>query len=304
MHNSQVYVNLYPQNKSIRTDLILLFGIGLAVASTAALVLTLQSLVTGIEAKVIACLAGIALEGCLFLFASHHNYRVRLFSGVLLVLSVAMTTLFIENTWQTQQTEHVEQQHVRIQQSVQSQQIQYEIQELNTQIAGLLATAQTDSEAGYRDRSLSTQQTIQQLQDKRSALQNQLIAVPDVAPTQTHVLNQYPLLRLVLFSLIALVIDLGAMIALSQPRPVTMNTTTSNQQDRPTPKKFVPELVPVDPDYQKVVQAITTGDVPPSKNQVRKQLNIGATKVADYFSRMMDDGIVRQDDKGWYQLAV
>ena len=302
MHNTELYGNLYPQNKTIRTDLIILLGVCLALASTSALVITLQTLVIGLPAKIIACLAGVALQGCLYLFANHAHYRVRLFSGVLLLLSVSMTTLFIENTWQLQQQRNDDERALQQSGSVQAQQIYYEIAELNNQIAGLLKTAETDSATGYRDRSLTTQQTIQALQDKRTQLQTDLNTLPALVHHQPTILEQYTGLRLGLFALIAVLIDLAAMIALAQPRPE--KTKIQTEQTPPTKKQFIPEVVPVDPDYQNVVQAITSGHVPPSKNQVRKQLNIGAGKVADYFARMKEEGIVFQDNKGWYQLAV
>lgn len=310
MHNHELYSNSLVKNKSIRTDLVLLLGGCLALASTAALVITLQTLVIGTAAKVIACLAGIALQGCLYLFAAHASYRVRLFSWVLLFLSVAMTTLFIENTWQSQQqlkNESVTRQHNN---SVQAQQIRYEIGELNNQIASLLQTAQTDSDNGFRERSLATQKTIEALQAKRSQLSTNSLQLPTAITATPTVLEQSTGLRLSLFALIAVLIDLAAMIALSQPQsqPRPEKDKIQPEQDRPIKQPFVPELVtenlPVDPDYQKVVQAIQLGNVPPSKNQVRKQLNIGAGKVADYFSRMKQEGIVFQDNKGWYQLAV
>lgn len=310
MHNHELYSNSPVKNKSIRTDLVLLLGGCLALASTAALVITLQTLVVGTAAKVIACLAGIALQGCLYLFAAHASYRVRLFSGVLLLLSVSMTTLFIENTWQSQQqlkNESATRQHNN---SVQAQQIRYEINELNNQIASLLKTAQTDSDNGFRERSLATQKTIEALQKQRSQLSTNSLQLPTAITATPTVLEQSTGLRLSLFALIAVLIDLAAMIALSQtqpqPQPRPEKDKIQPEQDRPTKQPFVPELVTeaVDPDYQKVVQAITAGNVPPSKNQVRKQLNIGAGKVADYFSRMKQEGIVFQDNKGWYQLAV
>lgn len=302
MHNSELYVNLYTKDKNIRNDLIILLGICLALASTSALVITLQTLVIGLPAKVIACLAGMALQGCLYLFASHAHYRVRLFSGVLLLFSVSMTTLFIENTWQSQQQSNNEQRVLQQSGSVQAQQIHYEIAELNKQIANLLKTAEIDSTTGYRNRSLTTQQTVQALQDKRTQLQTNLNNLPALVYYQPTVLEQYTGLRLGLFALIAILIDFAAMIAFSQPRPA--KTKIQTEQTPPTKKQFIPEVVPVDIDYQNVVQAITSGNVPPSKNQVRKQLNIGAGKVADYFSRMKEEGIVLQDSKGWYQLAV
>ena len=302
MHNSELYVNLYTKDKNIRNDLIILLGICLALASTSALVITLQTLVIGLPAKVIACLAGMALQGCLYLFASHAHYRVRLFSGVLLLFSVSMTTLFIENTWQSQQQSNNEQRVLQQSGSVQAQQIHYEIAELNKQIANLLKTAEIDSTTGYRNRSLTTQQTVQALQDKRTQLQTNLNNLPALVHYQPTVLEQYTGLRLSLFALIAILIDFAAMIAFSQPR--SAKTKIQTEQTPPTKKQFIPEVVPVDIDYQNVVQAITSGNVPPSKNPVRKQLNIGAGKVADYFSRMKEEGIVLQDSKGWYQLAV
>ncbi|MCF1431335.1 MAG: hypothetical protein LPD71_00065 [Shewanella sp.] len=276
------------------------------------MVLTLQTLVVGLVAKIIASIAGVSLQVCLYLFAHHHNPRVKAFSLILLALSVTMTTCYIEDTWQQQRQQKDLAANEQVQNSYQIQQHQLQISEVNQQIANLMETARQDSLNGYRERSLSTQATIDALKQERRNLQNQLSGITPIASTmESNNLSNNPVLRLSLFIFIAALIDVSAMIALSSPtkqRPGLEETSDNSQsgQDRPTRSNPFSHLkvVQPDPDYQKVVDALKTGQVPPSKNQVRKQLNIGAQKVADYFSRMKHEGIVFQDDKGWYQLVV
>jgi hypothetical protein len=287
----------------IKTDLSALFGVALALTSTGALVLTLKDLVTGIEAQIMACIAGVALQGCLYLFSHHDHYRIRCFSCLLLILSVVFSTWYLESTWQTRQTEMAQQTQQLNHQGWQTEQQQQTINDLNLQINILLASAKTDIDTGYRDRGLKTLETVDNLKQQRQKLSEALHTQQQTTVVQPSIFEQNNTIRLSLFGLIALLIDITAILAL-KPAHSSIQKVTTDPDSPQKPKQEQSALLnqPTD-EYQTVLMAIVQGEVAPAKNQVRKQMNIGSTKVANYFKRMVSEGILRQDDRGLYQLA-
>ena len=289
----------------LQNDLSILFGLALALTSTGALVLTLKDLVTGTEAKILACLAGVALQGCLYLFAHHEHHRIRIFSSLLLLLSILFTTWYLENTWQARQAHRVDQAQQSIQQEWQNQQQQQQVSDLNHQINIMLVSAQTDINNGYRDRGLTTLARVEDLKKQRQALTGHVATQQQAVALKTSAFEQITWVRLTLFGLIALIIDLSAILAMKPVRAVTEKhneKATPDQGARPKPTQN-PLLDNPSNEYQTIMMAIVQGDVAPSKNQVRKQMNIGATKVGDYFRRMVSEGVLQQDNRGYYQLA-
>ena len=286
--------------KTLTDDLSVLFGVALALASTGAMVFTLQDLVTGLLAKSLASLAGMALQGCLYLFARSDQHRVWVFSWVLLLLSVLMSSWFMESTWQQQQSFNRKETQQQVNNNYQVEQQQQQIADLNQQITLMLASADTDTRSGYRDRALKTLAAVETLKIQRQQLLASLGNIQEQGrAVELSLFEQYDTLRITLWMLIALVIDVAAILAL---QPVTRSVDERSGQSGLTAGQ-PGQAVNDDPKYTAVVTAIRQGNVPPSKNQVRKQLNIGATKVADYFQRMKEEGVLFQDDKGWYQLA-
>lgn len=317
MNNNGLYPDTPVSGKTIQSDFSLVFGVLLALASTGAMVYTLQSLVTGVIPKALACVAGLALQGCLYLFSNSANHRVRGFSVVLLVLSVMMSTWFMEAAWSKQQAQQNSALQVQVNNRYDIEQVRVEVDLLNSQIHTLQLSSDDDIKNGYRARGLATQNDINDLKAKRQILLDKFDTLKDQQPTApVPVFEAIIWVRLSLFFLIAMVIDIAAIIALQpadtpkarQTKPGNDGTRQTNdakhKNDRPK-YSSQPALVAVNNDaYLSVVKAIRSGQVPPSKNQVRKQLNIGAEKVADYFRLMVSEGILYQDDRGWYQLAL
>ena len=123
------------------------------------------------------------------------------------------------------------------------------------------------------------------------------------------------------FILLAVIVDAVAAFYLCLLQDQTQPSTPKSEQlasiKQPEPVAL-PDIEPAvlvaseahsepaiesDPQYDAVVQAIKNGTIRPSKNQVLKKLQIGSEKTALYFKRMMDEGILRQDERGWYQLT-
>ncbi len=212
-------------------DLQKLMGLMLAAASTGALVITLQDLVSGLTATILATGSGLALQVCLYLFARHHNHRVRWFAHGLLGLSVLVTAWYMEATWQQHQSEQLTRQQQQAGDRFLVKQQQQQLNQLNQQIEILLASAEQDTGNQYRARGLNTLDNLEDLYQRRDALLASLQQQNQGTATE---LNGQPLfvqndtLRLSLFLVLALMIDLAAIIALN-PVPAM---AASQEDDR------------------------------------------------------------------------
>ena len=215
-----------PTQYTSRNDLQKLMGLMLAAASTGAMIITLQDLVSGLAATLPATGSGLALQVCLYLFARHPAHRVRWFAHGLLGLSVLVTAWYMEATWQQHQSE----QRIRQQQQAGDRflvkQQQQQLTQLNQQIDILLASAEQDTGNQYRARGLNTLNELETLYQRRDALlaslqqQNQQMATE---LTGQPLFVQNDAFRLSLFLALALMIDLAAIIAL-QPEPIVQET--------------------------------------------------------------------------------
>ena len=220
-------------------DLQKIMGLILAAASTGALILTLQELVSGMAATILATGAGLALQVCLYLFARHPGHRVRWFAHGLLGLSVLVTAWYMEDTWQQHQSEQLARQQQQAGDRFLVKQQQQQLNQLNQQIDILLASAEQDTGNQYRARGLNTLNNLDDLYERRDSLLAVLQQQNHNAATeltgQTLFMHN-DALRISLFLALALMIDLAAIIAL---QPVTL--TRQNQPET------VPQEITHDP---------------------------------------------------------
>lgn len=226
---------------TIQNDVQLILGCVLAFASTGAMVMTLQSLMQGWASKALAVLAGIALQGCLYLFANNRNHRIKAFSWVLLAFSVIATTWFMDTTWQQQRQQQSLEHNQQAEQSWQAEQIRNQVNQLNQQIEISLNSASTDTGSSYRQRGIDTLSSLDELYQRRDDLLEKLNGINNSAASNNSasVFEETPLMRIGLFSMIALIIDISAILAFGTLAKPTM--TEPEQPEQPDPQPLKPE---------------------------------------------------------------
>lgn len=236
---------------TIQNDVQLFLGCVLAFASTGAMVMTLQSLMQGWVSKALAVLAGVALQGCLYLFANNKNHRIRFFSWLLLAFSVIATTWFMDTTWQQQRQQQAIQNNEQAEQSWQADQIRNQVNQLNQQIEISLNSASTDTGSSYRQRGIDTLSSLDNLYQRRDSLLEQLdgINTSESGNDGTSVFEDTPPLRIGLFAFISLIIDTSAILAFSTlVKPEIMGQEQPKQQEQPRqsdPQPQEPKQEPV-----------------------------------------------------------
>ncbi|MGO0307264.1 hypothetical protein ACTL6P_11755 [Endozoicomonas acroporae] len=238
-------------------DIQKLMGLILATASTGALIITLQSLVSGIAATALATGSGLALQVCLYLFARHPDHRVRWFSYGLLGLSVIVTAWYMETTWQSHHRQQLNQQQQQISNQFQVKQQQQQITQLNQQIDILLASAEQDTGNQYRARGLNTLNELEALNQRRDKLLADIQQQGRITATELSgqtLFEQNDSIRLFLFLAIALIIDLAAIIALN-PVPAM---AASQEDDRNIPAD--PEHIKPPSHLENILEKIRLGE--------------------------------------------
>ena len=248
---------------SSATDIQLFLGLVLAIASTGAMVMTMQSLVNGWIAKSLTICAGIALQGCLYLFSNNSNHRIRWFSYLLLVFSVIATTWFMDATWQQQQNNLIQQNRQQADQSWQAEQIRSQINELNQQIEISLNSASTDTNSNYRDRGIRTLSGLDDMRQRRDNLMAELDGLTETTTTLTEqsVFESTPQIRILMFVLIAIIIDVSAILAFGtlaagNPEPLIQEKpATQPQWHDPKPQPQIqPQLQQREPARELIIQ--------------------------------------------------
>ena len=227
-------------SNTMANDVQLILGCVLAFASTGAMVMTLQSLMQGWVSKALAVLAGIALQGCLYLFANNRNHRIRAFSWLLLTFSVIATTWFMDTTWQQQRQQQTVEHNQQAEQSWQAEQIRNQVSQLNQQIEISLNSASTDTSSSYRQRGIETLSNMDEFYQRRDDLVTQLDGMITTADSQNSAsaFEETPELRMVLFAVIALIIDVSAILAFATlAKPAVIETA---QQTLPDPQPQQP----------------------------------------------------------------
>ncbi len=280
-------------------DLQKIMGLILAAASTGALILTLQELVSGMAATILATGAGLALQVCLYLFARHPGHRVRWFAHGLLGLSVLVTAWYMEDTWQQHQSEQLARQQQQAGDRFLVKQQQQQLNQLNQQIDILLASAEQDTGNQYRARGLNTLNNLDDLYERRDSLLAVLQQQNHNASTeltgQTLFMHN-DALRISLFLALALMIDLAAIIAL-QPISRFNNLLTSQTYDSESISQHTQEDHPVDPEHSVLNQIMERirngnyGEFVPVKQIVESEA-IRHPELKSGLNQLLDEGVV------------
>lgn len=297
MNNSPVRLNNYTGIE----DLQKVMGLILALASTGALILTLQELVNGMAATILATGAGLALQVCLYLFARHPVHRVRWFAHGLLGLSILVTAWYMEDNWQQHQSEQLVKQQQQAGDRFLVKQQQQKLNQLNQQIEILLASAEQDTGNQYRARGLNTLNNLDDLYERRDALLAILQQQSHTAATELTEQNLFmnnDALRISLFLVLALMIDLAAIIAL-QPISRTDNLLTSQTQfyDSESISQHTQEDRPVDPEHSVLDQIMDRirngnyGEFVPVKQIVESEA-IRHPELKAGLNQLLDEGVV------------
>ena len=281
-------------------DIQKLMGLILATASTGALILTLQELVSGMAATILATGAGLALQICLYLFARHPGHRVRWFAHGLLGLSVLVTAWYMEDTWQQHQSEQLARQQQQAGDRFLVKQQQQQLNQLNQQIDILLASAEQDTGNQYRARGLNTLNNLDDLYERRDSLlailqQQNHNAATELTGQTLFVHNDA--LRISLFLALALMIDLAAIIAL---QPVTL--TRQNQPEA------VPQEITQDPQpsvLDQIMERIRNGnygEFVPVKQIVESEA-IRHPELKAGLEQLMSEGVISKVGNRYRLLA-
>lgn len=285
-------------------DLQKLMGLMLAAASTGALVITLQDLVSGLTATILATGSGLALQVCLYLFARHPSHRVRWFAHGLLGLSVLVTAWYMEATWQQHQNEQLTRQQQQAGDRFLVKQQQQQLFQLNQQIDILLASAEQDTGNQYRARGLNTLDNLENLYQRRDALLANLQQQNQGTVTE---LNGQPLFvqndtfRLSLFLVLALMIDLAAIIALQpEPDPVF-------RESRPSLPEPVENSADPEPSILEIImERIRNGDygeyVP--VKQIVESEPIRHPELKSGLEQLLDEGVISKVGNRYRHLGV
>ena len=244
-----------PQFNSSVRDIQLIMGLFLILVSTGALVMTLQSLMQDWVSKTFSIMAGIALQICLYLFANNPNHRVRWFSALLMLLSIIATTWFMETTWQQQHHQRLETLQQKSDQSWQAEQYRQQIVELNQEIAISTQSAQEDINKDFRKRGNNTLVTLDQKKTQRESLNRKLnnITSEDNQTLTPTAFEATPEIRITLFALIALLIDVTAIMAIGswitetkltekEPQPLSEKPSTHDSHE-PDPMDCILEKI-------------------------------------------------------------
>lgn len=282
-------------------DLQKIMGLILAAASTGALILTLQELVNGMSATILATGAGLALQICLYLFARHPGHRVRWFAHGLLGLSVLVTAWYMENTWQQHQSEQLIRQQQQAGDRFLVKQQQQQLNQLNQQIEILLASAKRDTGNQYRTRGLNTLNNLDDLYERRDSLLAILQQQNHTAATELVGQNLFmsnDALRISLFLVLALMIDLAAIIAL-QPISRSDNLLTSQTQfyESESISQHIQEDHPSDLEHSVLDQIMERirngnyGEFVPVKQIVEKEA-IRHPELKSGLNQLLNEGVV------------
>lgn len=273
---------------STTNDIQKLMGLMLATASTGALIITLQSLVSGLAAMILATGSGLALQVCLYLFARHPEHRVRWFSYGLLALSVVVTAWYMEATWQSHNRQQLNQQQQQVSNQFQVKQQQQQITQLNQQINILLASAEQDTGNQYRARGLNTLNELEDLNQRRDKLLADLQQQSRTTSTELSgqtLFENNDSIRLSLFLAIALIIDLAAIIALTP-----MDTIEPKTEDNPTDPDTIKPPSPLENILEKI-RLGEYGEFVPVK-QIIESEPIRHPELRTGLEQLLEEGVI------------
>lgn len=206
-------------NKLIESTAYMATGAILAAVSTACLVMLLVSLPLSSIEQGLAVATGIGLQASMYLLA-RISFSTRLIAGVLLVVSIAASTAFIETAWQR----HViSLQNSNIATQSQSEAVialQRERDSISKQISIRLTAAERDSAGRYSTRGLKRLDDVNQYHDRLNAINAQLMQLKttpvetgaDRGSMQALMFDTDRSIRLSVFALLASLIDIAAVM--------------------------------------------------------------------------------------------
>ncbi|WP_281647940.1 hypothetical protein [Parendozoicomonas sp. Alg238-R29] len=247
----------------------------LLAVSTAALVLTLRDFIPAGEMQWLVIAAGICLQGCVILFFRGPWFE-KLMGGVLLSVSVLATAGYAEYTWQSMQADKSVKRKTLASSSYQVQQLRLQVQELNNQVETLQTAASIDAGSKYQGRTIdTTNPEINRLKQERETLLQRL------QQSENHTTNTAPKgvadaalsstlepLRWVAWLVIALVIDVAAILCLSKPKEV-LKAISSTTKETAHETVAQAEQEPVD----LLVERIRNGEFGHSPIHVKEMTN-------------------------------
>lgn len=198
----------------------------------------------------------------------------------------------MEATWQQHQSEQLTRQQHQAKDRFLVKQQQQQLNQLNQQIEILLASAEQDTGNQYRARGLNTLDNLEDLYQRRDTLLANLQQQNQGAATE---LNGQPLfvqndtLRLSLFLVLALMIDLAAIIALQpEPDPVFRESCPSLPEPAESSADPEPSILEV------IMERIRNGDygeyVP--VKQIVESEPIRHPELKSGLEQLLDEGVI------------
>ena len=265
-------------------------GAVLALVSTGALVLLLASLPMGRIETLMAGAAGVALQGCLYLFARGSGMTCRTLSVVLLAVSVAASVAFMEQAWRLYGEQARRQQVQAGDDDFLVRQLKQQLDSLQQAITVRLATAERDTGGRYTTRGLDQLDTVRELEQQRGALLQQLRQSRQQAGDTAADGSLQALLdgaprpvRLGVFSLLAVLVDLCALAALNRVRPVPESVTGKDCRSTETDDTPLPQQEDGRCPIEQVEARILAGDFgnPPSKRMAESEIQQAFERLAE-----------------------
>jgi hypothetical protein len=192
-----------------------------------------------------------------------------------------------------------------------------ELAHRDVEIKLLADTARGDAAHGYRSRALQTASELRRLRAERAALQSSLGALQTAPGTSGWAALAQLLacsegaLRLAAFAVVACMLELLSIVTLMLARGAerlpASATQRSVQHERcsagAADKRAAAPAAADDALYASIRQAIVEGRVEPVLRAVQRMANISQRPAQRYLLRLAEEGVLRRDDRGRYQLA-
>lgn len=199
--------------------------------------------------------------------------------------------------------------------SEQSAQYQMHLVSVSTQeekVKNMIALAELDAKAGYRQRAKDTLNKVGQEQERLNELKFELLnySQPRAEPTVN-----IPFVTNSAASM--LVILLGALLEITttfliclfrsksyiQAKSVAINPKPTSIQNAKYEKAQTVSQPQVRDKYQEIVRRIKGHVLPPTQRAVKNAANVGSKTVAEFFVRMIDEGVLVKSQGNRYKLA-
>ncbi|WP_067519582.1 hypothetical protein [Endozoicomonas ascidiicola] len=287
-----------------------IFGLMLALVSTAALVLALAGLVQSPVEQGMAMVAGVALQACLFLFA--RRKQDRLIGLLLMGVSMFATAAFIEYAWQLQRSATAQQLQALQNDDFQVQQLKGQIAELNRQIDIRLKVSDRDTDGNYRGRGLSALDTSVEektarrdgLLEKLEQLKQASVSVAPSGSVEAAINNAPDWMRWPVWLVIAWLLDYCAIRCFQTPLPVKETKPAKTEKDNPLPdvqSGFTPPSFPFDEKVSLITERARSGAYGkrPVVREVMKKEGARHPVVKSAFNILLKEGSMRRQGQGF-----